>query len=467
MDLSKVTLSFADFVPVGLTRDYLDGQCREVEIVCLDGSEFADKAVLTFSSSYIARFLRNSHFEDSSKAIADNKIELGKPKALVKSFLDVCYGVPCKLQPIELVKLFQFSIFLQADRIIKVIGNTLFECSTKNPRLWVGILFAFDHLTDPAIGDLFLRLKESSKHGRYQDFFTKMDLKWLLSEIDNENYWNGELTHDDHIPLMYLQSFGTMLQVKETHKDLAHRLMLTRFMEFLSNPLEINFEFKVSEDKSPAKSMCYSADGYTFQITYFIFIWLSMAFLEFGWQLFSINPFPDTISIPFADIPNYSYPKIATEMIPDWLIWTILICTGPVIHILLLAFVRSYRLSTPQFIMAYGTVPPIICFLVTALKFTVAEPRPNFLHRCFDGPKSSAQVALSGYEIMNYNSSIYPNAEIVVSSCPNENPTQVIGGLMSFPSDTIQLSEIEGYNVHKNGTKEEVPRIKSSTLNDW
>ena len=157
MDLSKVTLSFSDFVPVGLTRDYLDGQCREVEIVCLDGSEFADKAVLTFSSSYIARFLRNSHFEDSSKAIADNKIELTKPRALVKSFLDVCYGVPCKLQPIELVKLFQFSIFLQADRIIKVIGNTLFECSTKNPRLWVGILFAFgsdDFLKkDPQIVD--------------------------------------------------------------------------------------------------------------------------------------------------------------------------------------------------------------------------------------------------------------------------------------------------------------------------
>ena len=143
MDLSKVALSFSDFVPVGLTRDYLDGQCREVKIICLDGEQYADKAVLTFSSSYIARFLRNSHFEDSSRAIAENVIELSKPKALVKSFLDVCYGVPCKLQPIELVRLFQFSIFLQADRIIKVIGNILYESSAKNPRLWVGILFAF------------------------------------------------------------------------------------------------------------------------------------------------------------------------------------------------------------------------------------------------------------------------------------------------------------------------------------
>ena len=68
--------------------------------------------------------------------------------------------------------------------------------------------------------------------------------------------------------MMYLQSFETMLKDKETHKDLAHRLMLTRFMEFLSNPLEINFEFKVNDEncKAPAKSMCYSAEGYTFQV---------------------------------------------------------------------------------------------------------------------------------------------------------------------------------------------------------
>jgi len=37
-------------------------------------------------------------------------------------------------------------------------------------------------------------------------------------------------------------------------------------MEFLSNPLEINFEFKVNDEKAPAKSMCYSAEGYTFQV---------------------------------------------------------------------------------------------------------------------------------------------------------------------------------------------------------
>jgi len=46
--------------------------------------------------------------------------------------------------------------------------------------------------------------------------------------------------------------------------------------------------------------------------------------------------------------------------------------------------------------MAYGTVPPIVCFIVTSLKFTVAEPRPNFLHRCFDGPESSVQVTIKG-----------------------------------------------------------------------
>ena len=93
-----------------------------------------------------------------------------------------------------------------------------------------------------------------------------MFVLYFKSEIDNDNFWNDELNQDDHIPLMYLQSFETMLKVKETHKDLAHRLMLTRFMEFLSNPLEINFEFKVNDEKAPAKSMCYSAEGYTFQV---------------------------------------------------------------------------------------------------------------------------------------------------------------------------------------------------------
>ena len=84
-----------------------------------------------------------------------------------------------------------------------------------------------------------------------------------------------------------------------------------------------------------------------------------------------------------------------------------------------------FRLSTPQFIMAYGTVPPIICFLVTALKFTVAEPRPNFLHRCFDGPKSSVQVALSG---KNQNVAVqslfirlrdHELQQLHLSKCPN------------------------------------------------
>jgi hypothetical protein len=94
----------------------------------------------------------------------------------------------------------------------------------------------------------------------------KLIALYFKSEIDNDNFWNDEINQDDHIPLMYLQSFETMLKVKETHKDLAHRLMLTRFMEFLSNPLEINFEFKVNDEKAPVKSMCYSAEGYTFQV---------------------------------------------------------------------------------------------------------------------------------------------------------------------------------------------------------
>lgn len=67
------------------------------------------------------------------------------------------------------------------------------------------------------------------------------------------------------------------------------------------------------------------------------------------------------------------------------------------------------RLSTPQFVLAYGTVPPIVCFIVTSLKFTVAEPRPNFLHRCFDGPESSVQLTIKGRINSDCKESVHSN----------------------------------------------------------
>ena len=89
------------------------------------------------------------------------------PTDLVKSFLEICYGVPTKLTSIGLAKLLNLAIFLQADRIIQVnlllhtcetckisfqtVGKNLAESSSRNPRLWVAILFAFGHLADPAI----------------------------------------------------------------------------------------------------------------------------------------------------------------------------------------------------------------------------------------------------------------------------------------------------------------------------
>mgnify|MGYP006944953151 CR=1 FL=1 len=43
MDITKTLISFDDFVPTGLRDDYLAGKCREIEIVCLNGTHFADK----------------------------------------------------------------------------------------------------------------------------------------------------------------------------------------------------------------------------------------------------------------------------------------------------------------------------------------------------------------------------------------------------------------------------------------
>lgn len=145
------------------------------------------RAILMYTSNYFARYLRNDNFEDTSLAIASNKIKLDYPASQVKAFLDICYGVPTKLSSIELAKVFNFSIYLQADRVIKTVGQNLLEAAEKNGRLWVAILFAFDHLADPSIRSFFCdRADEmqSKIHAlKYRDYLTKMDYKWLIAEI--------------------------------------------------------------------------------------------------------------------------------------------------------------------------------------------------------------------------------------------------------------------------------------------
>jgi len=102
-----------------------------------------------------------------------------------------------KLTSIELAKLFNFAIFLQADRVVKTVGQNLLDAAQKNGRLWVAILFAFDHLADPSIRSFFSERAEemqSKVHAiRYRDYLTRIDYKWLISEIRSwENFTNWE-----------------------------------------------------------------------------------------------------------------------------------------------------------------------------------------------------------------------------------------------------------------------------------
>ena len=102
-----------------------------------------------------ARYLRNTNFEDSSRAIESRCIKLDYCDKMVKSFLDVCYGVNTKLNTIDLVQLLDLCIYLQADRVAKAVGANLMQIAEKNGRLWTSILFAFGHLDDPAINQFF------------------------------------------------------------------------------------------------------------------------------------------------------------------------------------------------------------------------------------------------------------------------------------------------------------------------
>jgi len=77
-----------------------------------------------YSSSYFARYLRNDNFADTSMAIASNKIKLDYPESQIKSFLDICYGVPTKARYHFYTKIIFYKIY---ENIIPVNFGKLLE----------------------------------------------------------------------------------------------------------------------------------------------------------------------------------------------------------------------------------------------------------------------------------------------------------------------------------------------------
>ena len=87
------------------------------------------------------------------------------------------------------------------------------------------------------------------------------------------------------------------------------------------------------------------------------------------------------------------------------------------------------KLSTPEFVRIFGSIPPFLAILTSLLKFTVCEPRPNFLARCFMGQNESA-LPDNEYGLMVLNNTVSFN----INDCPNPNQIKVQKGLLSFPS---------------------------------
>jgi len=97
-------------------------------------------------------------------------------------------------------------------------------------------------------------------------------------------------------------------------------------------------------------------------------------------------------------------------------------------------FENSKKLSTPEFVRIFGSIPPFLAILTSLLKFTVCEPRPNFLARCFMGQNESA-LPDNEYGLMVLNNTVSFN----VNDCPNPNQIKVQKGLLSFPSGKFEL----------------------------
>ena len=95
------------------------------------------------------------------------------------------------------------------------------------------------------------------------------------------------------------------------------------------------------------------------------------------------------------------------------------------------------KLSTPEFVRIFGSIPPFLAILTSLLKFTVCEPRPNFLARCFMGQNESA-LPDNEYGLMVLNNTVSFN----VNDCPNPNQIKVQKGLLSFPSGKLEPTHL-------------------------
>jgi len=159
-------------------------------------------------------------------------------------------------------------------------------------------------------------------------------------------------------------------------------------------------------------------------------IWIIMIILEFLYiDVFYLPLMTHTARMDSSNWTSYSFP-IKEESISDSLLWTILTVSGPLIHATMrLTLKDKYKIRTLDFVRIFGTIPPLIAILTSAIKFTICEPRPNFLARCFLNQTSSSTSDIDfGLNQILKNSSNTINIE----NCPNY--IQAKKGLLSFPS---------------------------------
>lgn len=183
----------------------------------------------------------------------------------------------------------------------------------------------------------------------------------------------------------------------------------------------------------------------------FVYLWILMVVIEFLYiDVFRWPLMNDVISMPSGSWTSLALPMMP-DSISDGVLWSILTLSGPIIHCCLLFFrSKTYKLSTPEFVRIFGSIPPFLAILTSLLKFTVCEPRPNFLARCFMGQNESA-LPDNEYGLMVLNNTVSFN----VHDCPNPNQIKVQKGLLSFPS---------GHASHSFGIFHFLYRLCSSNI---
>lgn len=136
----------------------------------------------------------------------------------------------------------------------------------------------------------------------------------------------------------------------------------------------------------------------------------------------------EDVSFASDTFTHYAYPKIP-DTIPDPILWTILIVTGPTIHVILRLAASDYNLGTLTFVRIYGTIPPVISILTSSMKFAICEPRPNLLSRCLFNKSD----VITGMNISDYANRFLGHT-FNLSECPNTDRSYVVSGLLSMPS---------------------------------